>query len=182
MTSAEHGGTWGSPHYDALKAEIAGLRAQLEDLRRSKTVAALGRVAGDASALLYAMSAADEIRAADEFFAVEDGGDGPDRLGPVAFGELRDNLAGALRSFTDAAEADLAAAGKRAVGLQNGPLTDELVAEKATEDAGCPECHGFGLKATRRPGSCPRCKGSGQIDPFDFGIRTATVARGRDAS
>ena len=53
-----------------------------------------------------------------------------------------------------------------------------------------PECHGTkkvthlpeGYASSRASMRCPRCKGAGQIDPFEFGIRTATVALGRDAS
>ena len=110
---------------DALRAEIAGLHAQLEDLRQNKTVAALGRVASDASAFLRAM---DEV------------------TGTVGFLDHRANLAEALVAFTREAETDLAAAGKRAVELQHGPLAEELAAEKAAEDAVCPECHGSGIK------------------------------------
>ena len=39
-----------------------------------------------------------------------------------------------------------------------------------------------GYASSRASMRCPRCKGAGQIDPFDFGIRPATVARGRNAS
>lgn len=82
-------------------------------------------------------------------------------------------------AHTESVEADLAAAGKRAVELENGPLAKELAAEKAAEDAVCPECHG---RSSRSWGPCPRCKGSGRIDPSDFGIPTTQVARGRNAS
>ncbi len=122
----------------ALRAEVAGLQAQVEDLRQSKTAgartaAALGRVARDAGSLLQAMAHEDELG-----------------LGDVGFDSLRSNLAGALEGFMDAAEVDfmdaaevdLVAAAKRAVELENGPLSKELAAEKATEDAVCPECHG----------------------------------------
>lgn len=140
---------------DALRAEVAGLHGQLEDLRQSTTVAALGRVAREASALLRAMTHEDIT------------------VGPVGFDGARANLAEALGSFAEAAGADLVAAG-----LGYGPLADELAVEKATEDEVCPECHG---RSSRSWDPCQRCKGSGRIDPFDFGIRTATVARGRDA-
>lgn len=76
-------------------------------------------------------------------------------------------------AHTESVEADLAAAGKRAVELENGPLAKELAAEKADEEAVCPECHG-----TKK--ACPLCKG--RTDPFDFGIPTTQVTRGRNAS
>ena len=131
---------------DALRAEIAGLQAQVEDLRQGKTVAALGRVARDANALLRAMSTTSEFR-----------------MEPVGFDELRSNLSEALEAFTKEAEADLAAAVMRSVELEHGPLTDELASEKATEDAVCPECHGRSSRSRRTWYPCPRCKGLGQI-------------------
>jgi len=119
-------------------------------------------------------------------------------------------------------EADLAAAAKRSVELEHGPLAASLAVERATETGpanwsaqerqkkraaakllgepdpftmDCPECHGtkkvkrLDLSPGDGPGvveevvvTCPRCKGSGRIGAFDFGIRTATVARGRGAS
>ena len=142
---------------DALRAEIAGLQAQVEDLRQGKTVAALGRVARDANALLRAMSVADEIRT-----------DEP--MEPVVFYELRSNLSEALEAFTKEAEAeaDLAAATKRSRELEHGALAKELAAERAAEDAVCPECHGRGVTKVQISGlqttfKCPRCKGIGQI-------------------
>ncbi len=110
---------------DALRAEIAGLQAQVEDLRQGKTVAALVQVASDASALLKAMSDADKRQGWRSM---------------VGFGDLRSSLAEALGVFTEEAEADLAvAAAKRSVELQNGPLSKELAAEKVAEAAVCPE-------------------------------------------
>ncbi len=171
----------GAKALDALRAEIAGLQAQVEDLRQGKTVAALGRVARDANALLRAMSTTSEFR-----------------MEPVGFDELRSNLSEALEAFTKEAEADLAAATKRSRELEHGPLADELAAERAAESMTCPKCHGSGnvggspeqrpvpAHLTTGPGSpwptCLRCKGSGRINSFDFGIRPATVARGRDAA
>lgn len=154
---------------------------------QSPAVAALARVSRDASALLQAMSAA----------------------GEVGFDELRGTLAEALWSFTESAEVALARAVARdasallramdgtadltghqsavrealRTALQHGPLAKELAAERADEDAVCPECHGTKKVASvieKDFVTCPRCKG--RIDPFDFGVPTAQVARGRDAS
>lgn len=157
----------------ALRAEFAGLHAQLEDLRQSKTVAALGQVASDASALLRDMSAADECG-----------------YGPAGFNELRSNLAEALAAFAKEAKADLAIVAKRTVELEHGPLFAELASEEATEDAVCPECHGTKkvLISDIGPGPgpgvivessvpCPRC----QSDASAF-ARGMLAIRRRDAS
>lgn len=139
--------------HDGLHAEIAGLHAQLEDLRQSKTVAALGRVAGAASALLRTMADEDKKQG---------------WRSNVGFGDLRSSLAEALRAFAVEFEADLALLRKRSVELEHGPLAAELAAEKDAEDAVCPECHG---RSSRSWDPCPRCKGSGQIDPSEAEAR-----------
>lgn len=93
-------------------------------------------------------------------------------MGLGAFGEERDRLRTAIRDLDSCI----------GVELEHGPLTAELAAEKAVEDAVCPECHGTKRVTEEVLVACRRCGGSGQIDPFDFGIRPAQVARGRDAS